>query len=274
MAGASAGLGLALWSPLQSVHNFHPSISDDPNHGLHPPHYHWDHHGLLKTFDHAAIRRGFQVYKEVCSVCHSLKLIAFRNLVGVSHTEDEVRALCEEYETRDGPDETGEYYMRPCRLSDTFPPPYANDEAARAANAGALPPDLSCVVKGRLNNEDYIFSLLTGYHEPPAGIAVREGLHYNPYFPGGAISMARVLYDGLVEYEDGTPATASQMAKDVTLFLAWASEPEHDERKKMGMRAMMILGSLAVLAYWWKRHTWSYVKSRKIVIIPQTPKKK
>ena len=261
----------AILVPKKTMHAFHPHISDDPNHGLHPPHYHWTHHSPIHSFDHAAIRRGFQVYKEVCSACHSLKLIAFRNLIGVSHSEDEVRQLCAEYETRDGPDEHGEFYMRPCRLSDRFPPVYANDEAARAGNGGALPPDLSCIVKARMNNEDYIFSLLTGYHEPPAGVAVREGLHYNPYFPGGAISMARVLYDGLVEYEDGTPATSSQMAKDVTTFLAWASEPEHDERKRMGMKAMIILSSLAVMAYWWKRHTWSYLKSRKIVTLPLKP---
>ena len=153
-------------------------------------------------------------------------------------------------------------------MSDYFPPVYPNEEAARAANNGALPPELSCIVKARLHHEDYIFSLLTGYTEPPAGIQLREGLHYNPYMPGGAISMARVLYDGVVEYEDGTPATASQMAKDVTTFLAWASEPEHDERKRMGMKAILMLTTFAAIAFWWKRHTWSYLKTRKIVIQP------
>ena len=157
-------------------------------------------------------------------------------------------------------------------MSDYFPPPYPNDEAARAGNGGALPPDLSCVVKARGAAEDYIFSLLTGYHDAPAGVQLRPGLHYNPYFPGGAISMARALYDGVVEYEDGTPATASQMAKDVTVFLAWASEPEHDDRKKMGMKAMVMLAGLVALTYWWKRYTWSYLKSRKIKIIPQGTK--
>lgn len=123
-----------------------------------------------------------------------------------------------------------------------------------------------------MNNEDYIFSLLTGYHDPPAGIEMREGLHYNPYMAGGSIAMARVLYDGLVEYEDGTPATASQMAKDVTCFLKWASEPEQDERKKMGMKAVMMLSTFAAFAYWWKRHTWSYLKSRKLKIVPTIKK--
>lgn len=254
----------------RKVHAIHMGISDDKDHGLHPPHYHWSHKPLTKTFDHAAIRRGFQVYKEVCSVCHSLKYINFRNLVGVSHTLDEVKTMCEEYEVKDGPNETGEFFMRQAKLSDRIPGPYANDEAARAANAGALPPDLSCVVKARHGSEDYVFALLTGYYDPPAGVNVRGALHYNPYFPGGAISMARVLYDGLVEYEDGTPATSSQMAKDVTVFLAWCSEPESDERKKMGMKAMLILGGLAALSYWWKRHTWSYLKTRKIVVLPSS----
>jgi ubiquinol-cytochrome c reductase cytochrome c1 subunit len=157
-------------------------------------------------------------------------------------------------------------------MSDRFPAPYPNEEAARAANNGSLPPDLSCVAKARFGGEDYLFALLTGYHEPPPGVQLREGLHYNPYFPGGSISMARNLYDGVVEYEDGTPATASQMAKDVATFLAWASEPETDDRKKMGMKAMMVLGTMAVLSYWLKRYTWSYLKSRKITIIPTVPK--
>ena len=115
-------------------------------------------------------------------------------------------------------------------------PPYANDNAARAANNGALPPDLSLIVKARHGGPDYIFALLTGYREPPAGVEIRPGLHYNPYFPGAAIGMAQQLFDGMVDYEDGTPATASQMAKDVTTFLNWAAEPEHDERKLMGLK--------------------------------------
>lgn len=122
------------------------------------------------------------------------------------------------------------------QLSDYFPAPYANDNAARAANNGALPPDLSLIVKARHGGPDYIFALLTGYREPPAGIEIRQGLHYNPYFPGGAIGMPQQLFDGMVDYADGTPATASQMAKDVSTFLAWASEPEMDERKLMGLK--------------------------------------
>lgn len=132
-----------------------------------------------------------------------MKYIHFRNLVGVSHSDEEMRAMAAEYEIEDGPGETGAMFMRPGRLSDQLPAPYPNEESSRAANGGAIPPDLSCIVKARLGAEDYIFSLLTGYYDPPAGIELLSGLHYNPFYPGGAISMARVLYDGLVDYEDG-----------------------------------------------------------------------
>jgi len=185
---------------------------------LHPPHYHWEHSGYLSSFDHAAIRRGYKVYKDVCSSCHSLDRIAFRNLVGVAFTEEEAKAVAAESQFQDGPNDQGEMYMRPGKLTDPFPRPYANNKLARAANNGALPPDLSLMSKSRHDHEDYLFSLLTGYREPPAGIVLREGMSYNPYFPGGAISMPQQLFDGGVEYDDGTPATVSQMAKDVATF--------------------------------------------------------
>ncbi|CAG8561131.1 2708_t:CDS:2, partial [Paraglomus brasilianum] len=228
VAAATVAGGIGYYVYANPVHA--TSLADD---GLHPPAYPWSHKPIWATFDHAGIRRGYQVYKEVCSTCHSLERIAWRNFVGVSHTLDEAKAMAEEVEYTDGPDDSGEYFQRPGKLSDYLPRPYPNEEAARAANAGALPPDLSLMIKARHGGCDYVFSLLTGYVDPPAGIEIREGLHYNPYFPGGAIGMARVLYDGLVEYEDGTPATTSQMAKDVVTFLNWAAEPEHDERKKM-----------------------------------------
>ncbi|KAG0240874.1 cytochrome c1 [Mortierella sp. GBA43] len=241
--------------------------------GLHAHKYPWEHKNNLTTFDHAAIRRGYQVYKEVCSVCHSLDRIAWRNLVGVSHTEAEVKTMAEEHEYTDGPNDAGDMFQRPGKLSDYMPRPYANEEQARAGNAGALPPDLSLMIKARHGGADYVFSLLTGYMDPPAGIEIREGLNFNPYFPGGAIGMARVLYDGLVEYEDGTPATTSQMAKDVTVFLSWAAEPEMDERKKMGMKALTLLTILTGLSIYLKRHKWASLKTRKILYNPPTPKK-
>ncbi|ORX58897.1 cytochrome c1 [Hesseltinella vesiculosa] len=236
--------------------------------GLHPPEHPWSHNGPLSTYDHAAIRRGFQVYQEVCSACHSLDRIAWRNLIGVSHTEDEVKALAEEHQYVDGPDENGDMFERPGKPSDYMPRPYANDEAARAGNAGALPPDLSLMTKARHGGADYVFALLTGYMDPPGGVEVREGLNYNPYFPGGAIAMARVLFDGLVEYEDGTPATTSQMAKDVSTFLSWAAEPEHDERKKMGMKATVIITGLLAMSLWLKRFKFATIKTRKVVYNP------
>ncbi|KAI8338151.1 cytochrome C1 family-domain-containing protein [Chlamydoabsidia padenii] len=236
--------------------------------GLHPPEHPWPHNGPLDTYDHASIRRGFQVYQEVCSACHSLDRIAWRNLIDVSHTEDEVKAMAEEHQYMDGPDDNGDMFERPGKPADYMPKPYANEEAARAGNAGALPPDLSLMTKARHGGADYVFALLTGYMDAPGGVEVREGLNYNPYFPGGAIAMARVLFDGLVEYEDGTPATTTQMAKDVSTFLSWAAEPEHDERKKMGMKATVMLTGLLALSLWIKRFKWAPIKSRKIVYNP------
>ncbi|XP_020338361.1 cytochrome c1, heme protein, mitochondrial [Oncorhynchus kisutch] len=235
---------------------------------LHPPNYPWTHSGMLSALDHGSIRRGYQVYKQVCSACHSMEYLAFRNLVGVSHTEAEVKVLAEEIEVVDGPDESGEMFTRPGKLSDYFPKPYSNPEAARAANGGALPPDLSYIVNARHGGEDYVFSLLTGYCEPPAGVEVREGLYYNPYFPGQAIGMAPPIYNEILEFEDGTPATMSQVAKDVCTFLRWAAEPEHDQRKRMGLKLLMGSAILVPLVYYMKRHRWSVLKSRKIAYRP------
>ncbi|KAG7880174.1 hypothetical protein KL905_002843 [Ogataea polymorpha] len=241
-------------------------------HGLHAPEYGWSHGGMFDTFDHASIRRGFQVYREVCAACHSLDRVAWRTLVGVSHTQSEARAMAEEFEYDDEPDDQGNPRKRPGKLADYIPGPYANEQAARAANQGALPPDLSLIVKARHGGCDYIFSLLTGYpDEPPAGVQLPPGSNYNPYFPGGAIAMGRVLFDDLVEYEDGTPATTSQMAKDVTTFLNWAAEPEHDERKRLGVKALIIVTSLYFLSVWVKKFKWAPIKHRKITFHP--PKK-
>jgi len=244
--------------------------------GLHATHYPWEHAKHYKTFDHAALRRGFQVYREVCAACHSLSRIPYRSLVGNIMTVDEAKALAEENEYDTEPNDEGEIEKRPGKLSDYIPSPYKNDEAARAANNGALPPDLSLITKARHGGCDYIFSLLTGYpEEPPAGAVVQSGLNFNPYFPGTGIAMARVLYDGLVEYDDETPATTSQMAKDVTEFLNWAAEPEMDDRKRMGWKVMAVGTTLFVLSVWVKRYKWSTIKTRKIAYTPpaaNTPK--
>lgn len=216
-----------------------------------------------------SLRRGFQVYQEVCQSCHSLSRVPYRTLVGSILTVDEAKALAEENEYPGEPDEQGEIQMRPGKLADYMLPPYKNEEAARFANNGALPPDLSLIIKARHGGCDYIFSLLTGYpEEPPAGVQVAPGMNFNPYFPGTGIAMARVLYEGLVEYEDGTPATTSQMAKDVVEFLNWAAEPEMDDRKRMGMKVLVVSASLWAVSVWVKRYKWAWLKSRKIAYDP------
>jgi cytochrome c1 len=215
-----------------------------------------------KSNHHYSLRRGFQVYREVCASCHSISRVPYRTLVGTIMTVDEAKALAEENEYDTEPNDQGEIEQRPGKLSDYMPAPYKNDEAARAANNGALPPDLSLMVKARHGGCDYIFSLLTGYpEEPPAGAVVQEGLNFNPYFPGTGIAMARVLYDDLVEYEDGTPASTSQMAKDVVEFLNWTAEPEMDDRKKMGWKVLAVSSVLFALSVWVKRYVWEEADS-------------
>ncbi|XP_013872192.1 cytochrome c1, heme protein, mitochondrial [Austrofundulus limnaeus] len=235
---------------------------------LHAPSYPWSHSGPLSALDHASIRRGYQVYKQVCAACHSLDYLAFRNLVGVTHTEEEAKAIAEEFEIVDGPDDNGEMFTRPGKLSDYFPKPYPNPEAARAANGGSLPPDLSYIILAREGGEDYVFSLLTGYCDPPAGVPVKEGLYFNPYFPGQAIGMAPPIYNEVLEFEDGTPATMSQVAKDVCTFLRWAAEPEHDQRKRMGLKFLMGMVIIIPTLYYMHRHKWTVLKSRKMIYRP------
>ncbi|TYI60327.1 hypothetical protein E1A91_D10G096500v1 [Gossypium mustelinum] len=212
------------------------------------------------------IRRGHQVYQQVCASCHSMSLISFRDLVGVAYTEEETKTMAAEIEVVDGPNDEGEMFTRPGKLSDRFPQPYANEAAARFANGGAYPPDLSLITKARHNGQNYVFALLTGYHDPPAGVTIREGLHYNPYFPGGAIAMPKMLIDGALEYEDGTPATEAQMGKDVVTFLSWAAEPEMEERKLMGFKWIFLLSLALLQAAYYRRLRWSVLKSRRLVL--------
>ncbi|GFY84631.1 cytochrome C1 family [Actinidia rufa] len=186
--------------------------------------------------------------------------------------------MAAEIEVVDGPNDEGEMFTRPGKLSDRFPQPYSNEQAARFANGGAYPPDLSLVTKARHNGQNYVFALLTGYRDPPAGISIREGLHYNPYFPGGAIAMPKMLNDGAVEYEDGVPATGSSVklrisslgigadGKDVVSFLSWAAEPEMEERKLMGFKWIFVLSLALLQAGYYRRMRWSVLKSRKLVL--------
>lgn len=240
------------------------------DHGCRPAKYPWFHDGFFNTYDHASIRRGYEVYKQVCSACHSLRFTYYRHLVGVSHTEEEAKAEAAEIMVRDGPNEQGDMFERPGKLSDPFPSPYENDEKAKQANNGALPPDLSLITFARNGGANYIYSLLTGYMDPPAGVDAKEGLHYNPYFAGGWIGMAKALYDEVIEYSDGTPATASQLSKDVTEFLSWSTEKSHDDKKKLALKSCLLFPPIIVLFYIMKRRVFSVMKSRKIIYDPKS----
>jgi ubiquinol-cytochrome c reductase cytochrome c1 subunit len=217
---------------------------------------------LLGTFDRASAQRGFQVYREVCAACHGLRLLSYRNLLEIGLTEAQVREIAAQVEITDGPNDEGQMFQRPGRLSDRFRSPFANEQAARAANNGAYPPDLSVMVKARKNGANYMYSLLTGYQDPPSYVQLGDGMNYNPYFAGGQIAMGPVLNDDQLEFADGTRATTSQMARDVTTFLAWAAEPETEQRRRMGIRVLIFLAVAGVLAYAVKRRIWADLKTK------------
>lgn len=214
----------------------------------------------LGTFDRGELQRGFQVYKDVCSACHSMNLISYRNLTDIGLSADQVMAVAASVQVPDGPNDNGEMFERPGRASDRFRRPFANDAAARAANNGALPPDLSVISKARYGGADYIHALLIGYAAPPEGVTVMEGMHYNTYFPGHQIAMAPPLsQDGQLTFGDGTNATVDRMARDVSAFLAWAAEPELETRRAMGVKVLIFLAILGGLTYALKRKVWANV---------------
>jgi len=222
------------------------------------PEVHWSFGGIFGVFDHAAARRGFQVYKDVCSACHSMNLLAYRNLEALGFTEDEVKAIAATVQVPDF-DDNGEVKDRPGKPSDRFLPPFANTLAARAANNGALPPDLSVMVKARKGVADYVHAILTGFVEPPAGFKMQDGMNYNEYFPGHQIAMPPPLQDNSVTYADKTPATVDQEARDVSTFLAWAAEPELEERHETGVKVILFLIVMTLLLYAYKRKVWAAV---------------
>ena len=218
----------------------------------------WAHEGVFGTFDRGAPQRGFQVFEEVCAACHSLRYIAFRNLVEIGFTEEEAKAIAAQYEVEDGPDDEGAMFTRPARLADYCPSTFANDNEARAANGGALPPDLSLIVKAREGGADYIHALMIGYEdEAPAGVEMADGMSYNRYFGGHQIAMPPPLYDEAVEYADGTPATLDQYARDVTAFLAWTAEPELEERKQTGLKVLIFVFILTAVLFVIYRRVWA-----------------
>ncbi len=254
---------------------------------VHIDHQKWTFNGFFGYYDKAQLQRGYQVYKEVCASCHGLKYLSYRNLSqegGPGFTEAQVKALAAEAEVVDGPNDDGEMFERPGKPSDRFVSPFANDKAARAANGGALPPDLSVIAKARnVHNKtkwyleptvwakditsgyqeggaDYLYALLTGYVDAPKGYKMNEGMNYNKYFPGHQIAMASPLSDGVVEYSDGSPQTISQYSKDVSAFLMWTADPKLEARKTMGFRVLIYLAVLAVILFLAKKKVWSRVK--------------
>ena len=224
----------------------------------------WSFKGLFGKFDRASLQRGYQVYTEVCASCHSMKYLSYRNLYekgGPEFSEAQAKAIAAQFEITDGPNSEGEMFQRPAKLSDKFVMPYPNAKAAQAANGGAYPPDMSVLAKARKGGVDYLYSLLLGYEDPPIGVSLDEGVHYNKFMYGNKIKMPKPLEDDLIEYSDGTPATEEQMAKDVVTFLMWSAEPHLEARHKMGFKAIIYLTILTLLVYLSMRKIWSRVKS-------------
>jgi ubiquinol-cytochrome c reductase cytochrome c1 subunit len=217
----------------------------------------WSFNGPLGTYDRGALQRGYKVYREVCSACHSMKRVAYRNLHGIGYNEEEIKSIAAGYTVMDGPNDEGEMFERPARPSDHFKSPFANDRAAMYANNGALLPDLSLIIKARHGGADYVYGLLTGYAEPPEDVHLLSGQHWNKAMSGHVIAMAPPLSDGQVAYEDGTPTTVDQYAKDVSHFLTWVAEPEMENRKRMGVKVVLFLLVFAGIMYGVKRKLWA-----------------
>jgi len=274
---------IASWSGLA----LQPASAQDA-----PPRQHWSFSGPFGIYDTAQLQRGFKIYREVCSNCHSLKLLSFRNLAepgGPGFTEAQASAIAATFQVTDGPNDQGQMFQRPGKISDHFPPPFANDETARAALGGKLPPDMSVLAKARSyewgfpwfivdaftgyqeDGPDYIHAILNGYTDPPPGFALPPGGQYNKYFPGGAIGMPKPLSDGQVEYTDGTPTTVDQYGLDVGAFLMWAAEPKLDERKRLGFQVVIFLIVLSGLLYLTKKRVWHAVLHHPELLEPRPP---
>lgn len=282
LIAAMAGFGAAA-SAAEEAHDMAAAVEHAAAASHYPiikPHnLDWSFAGPFGKYDKAQLQRGLKVYKEVCSACHSMKLVAFRTLSDLGYSEAQVKAFAAGYTVPDGPNDAGEMFERPGIPSDYFPSPYPNDKAAAASNGGAVPPDMSLLAKARgiergfpqfvidiftqyaTGGPDYIHGLITGYdQQPPAGMTVPEGTHYNPYFNAGvSLKMPKPISDGQVTYDDGAPQTVEQYSEDVSAFLMWAAEPHLEDRKKTGFRVMIFLLLFAVLMYLTKRKVWSNV---------------
>jgi ubiquinol-cytochrome c reductase cytochrome c1 subunit len=277
LSGLALLLALSVSAPASAQHVAHADHTEKK-----PEVHDWSFAGFFGTYDKGQLRRGFKVYKEVCSTCHSIKMLAFRNLSqpgGPEFTPEEVAALAASYKVKDGPNDAGDFYDRPARPSDRFPPPFANEQSARSAMAGAYPPDMSVLAKARgygrgfptflfdavpgfsyqEHGVDYIASLLKGYQETPHDMTIPDGQYYNVYMPHNRIGMPPPLSDGAVTYEDGAPQTVDQYARDVTAFLMWVAEPHLEARKRIGQGVIGFLVVFALLLYFTKRKIWSNV---------------
>jgi ubiquinol-cytochrome c reductase cytochrome c1 subunit len=239
---------------------FIKSILGIDSNAIKAPSLHWSFNSPTGTFDRASLQRGFQVYKEVCAVCHSLNHVRYRNLKALGFSEDQVKAIAGGYTIMDGPNDQGQMVERPRLPNDTFNDPYPNEQAARAANGGAYPIDLSLVTKARANGPNYVHALLTGYAEAPKNVKLFSGKYYNPYFPDEQISMPPPLTPGLVSYGDGTQATVEQMSQDVVTFLVWVAEPELEARHAMGIKVIIFLLVWVALLYFAYRSIWCKFK--------------
>lgn len=234
-----------------------PLVANASGDAIHYPQEKWSFDGPFGTYDRGSLQRGFQVYKQVCSACHSMHHLSYRNLVDIGLTELQVKALAAEVTITDGPNDDGEMFERPGLPSDRFKSPFLNEKQARAANNGAFPPDLSLMVKARHDGANYVHALLTGYTEPPADVKLNAGMHYNKYFAGHQIAMTPPLVaDNQVAYADGTPVTVDQMSRDVAHFLTWAAEPKMENRKQMGIKVILFLIVFAGIMYAVKRKVW------------------
>ncbi len=273
---AALGLGLALTGAALAQEEHAEGAT--PHYPLKKPvEQNWSFSGPFGTYDRAQIQRGLKVYREACAACHGLSRVAFRSLEELGYSEAQIRALAAEYTIVDGPNEDGEMFERPGKPSDHFPSPFPNDEAANAANNGAVPPDFSLIAKARSvtrgfpqfvfdvftqyaeGGPDYVYSLLTGYEEnPPEGVAIPDGTYYNPHFISGpALAMPPPLSDGQVTYDDGSPETLQQYARDVAAFQMWAAEPHLESRKQTGFVVMIFLLGFAGMVYLTKRKIWA-----------------
>jgi len=263
--------------------SFAAAAEEGGNHGTpQPPRQKWSFAGELGKYDRAQLQRGFKVYREVCQNCHGMTLLSFRNLAeagGPGFTPAQAAAVAAEYKIKDGPNDAGDMFERPGRPADRLPAPFPNENAARAANGGAYPPDMSVIAKARTyergfpwfvfdalpivqyqeHGPDYIHALMTGYGQAPAGMTMPAGMNYNKYFPGHMIGMPPPLQEGQVTYDDGTKGTIDQYGKDVSAFLMWAAEPHMEARKRIGLQVMAFLILFAGLVYFTKKKVWSSV---------------